>query len=307
VSAKPSPAHIAVEPDCWRRPALVAAVEQGGGTVVDPGEASALVWAEPAHPDHLPALLTPETDWVQLPYAGVESFLEMLDRDRVWTCGKGAYARPVAEHALTSILLLVRGFNHYSRASTWSAPLGRNLDDCRVTILGAGGITAELVSLLKPFTCPVTVVRRSRDPFPGVSRTVTLGDLDDVLAETDVIVLALALTAETIGILDAERLARLPPGAVVVNVARGRHVITDDLTAALKSGALAGAVLDVTDPEPLPDGHPLWSIDSCLVTPHVGNTPEMGLTLLSRRVAENVANRIAGRPLVGAVDIDLGY
>jgi len=153
----------------------------------------------------------------------------------------------------------------------------------------------------------VTVVRRSRDPFPGVSRTVTLDNLDDVLAETDVIVLALALTAETIGILDADRLARLPSGAVVVNVARGRHVVTDDLTAGLKNGSLAGAVLDVTDPEPLPDDHPLWSIDSCLITPHVRNTPAMGLTLLSRRVAENVANRIAGRPLVGGVDIDLGY
>ena len=84
-------------------------------------------------------------------------------------------------------------------------------------------------------------------------------------------------------------------------------MVTDDLVAALRTGRLGGAALDVTDPEPLPDGHPLWDLPNCLVTPHVGNTPEMGLVLLSRHVTENVRRRLEGRDLLAAVDLDLGY
>jgi D-3-phosphoglycerate dehydrogenase len=90
-------------------------------------------------------------------------------------------------------------------------------------------------------------------------------------------------------------------------VARGRHVDTDALVDALARGSIGGAAIDVTDPEPLPEGHPLWSAPSCLITPHVGNTPEMGVPLLAARVSENVALFAAGRPLLGLVDVRLGY
>ncbi len=306
-NASPPPAHIAVEPDCWRRAALVEAVERGGGTVVGVDRASALVWADPARPDALPPLLGPHIDWVQLPYAGAESFLDLLDRERTWTCGKGVYARPVAEHALASILALLRGFVPYARAHTWTGPRGANLDGSRVTVVGGGGITEQLLTLLAPFRCEVTVVRRAPVPFPGAHRTTVTSKLGEVLPETDVLVLALALTPETEGIIDGRRLALLPDHAVLVNVARGRHVVTDDLVAALRAGTIAGAVLDVTDPEPLPDDHPLWDIDTCLVTPHVANTPEMGLVLLADRVADNVTRRLAGMAPTGTIDLDLGY
>ncbi|MYL08973.1 MAG: hydroxyacid dehydrogenase, partial [Acidimicrobiia bacterium] len=88
---------------------------------------------------------------------------------------------------------------------------------------------------------------------------------------------------------------------------RGSHVVTDDLGAALAAGAMGGAALDVTEPEPLPEGHPLWDMENCLITPHVGNTPEMGLRLLARRVTENVRRYIDGEDLLGPVDVDLGY
>ncbi|MFP4513514.1 MAG: NAD(P)-dependent oxidoreductase, partial [Acidimicrobiales bacterium] len=95
--------------------------------------------------------------------------------------------------------------------------------------------------------------------------------------------------------------------AWLVNVARGRHVVTDDLVAALRDGAIGGAGLDVTDPEPLPPEHPLWSLPNVLITPHVGNTPEMGVPLLAARVTENVRRFAAGEDLLGIVDVDLGY
>jgi phosphoglycerate dehydrogenase-like enzyme len=92
-----------------------------------------------------------------------------------------------------------------------------------------------------------------------------------------------------------------------VNVARGRHIVTDDLVWALEQGVIGGAALDVTYPEPLPAGHPLWSMPNCIITPHVGNTPEMAVPLLSERISTNVRRFADGEPLIGPVHVDLGY
>jgi D-3-phosphoglycerate dehydrogenase len=93
----------------------------------------------------------------------------------------------------------------------------------------------------------------------------------------------------------------------IVNVARGRHIVTEHLVEVLQAGEIGGAALDVTDPEPLPDGHPLWTLPNCIITPHVGNTPEMAVPLLAARVTENVRRWSAGEPLLGLVDPTLGY
>ena len=205
----------------------------------------------------------------------------------------------------------------YARADRWTAPQGRNLLGANVTVLGGGGITESLLRLLAPFDCTVTVLRNrpalsaphgaASASTGGASRVVGPEALADILPGTDVLVLALALTPDTAGIIGAAELAALPDHAWVVNVARGGHIVTDDLVAALQAGQIGGAALDVTDPEPLPDGHPLWALPNCLITPHIGNTPEMGLVLLADRVAANVALRVAGEPLIGAVYLDLGY
>lgn len=301
------PPKIAVEPDCWRKAALVAAVEAGGGSVVAPAEATALIWADPQHPEQFPDLVHDDVDWVQLPYAGIGPFLHMLDDARTWTCGKGVYARPVAEIALAMLLAGFRNLVEYGRATTWSAPVGRNLHRANVVVLGGGGITEELVPLLAAFDCHVTVLRRSDVPFPGADDTRTLSALDELLPSADAVVLALALTPETAGVIGAGQLALMQSHAWIVNVARGGHIDTDALVAALDAGAIGGAALDVTDPEPLPDGHRLWSMPNCLITPHIANTPEMGLALLAERVSANVARYGAGSPLIGLVDIEAGY
>ncbi len=302
---------VAVEPECWRRESLVQAVEAGGGEVTDPEVAEALVWAEPARADLLPPMLDDNVniEWVQLPYAGIEPFLEML-RSRpnlTWTCGKGVYASPVAEHVLAMALAGLRGLTSYAQADSWSEPQGSNLFGANVTILGGGGITEHLIPLLEPFNCRITVVRNQLIPMQGATEVVASHDLHSVLPSTDLLVLALALTPETAGIISKTELALLPDDAWLINVARGGHVVTEDLVDALREGSIGGAALDVTDPEPLPDGHPLWSFDNCLITPHIGNTPEMGLPLLAQRVTENVERRIAGSELIGPVDVDLGY
>ena len=110
---------------------------------------------------------------------------------------------------------------------------------------------------------------------------------------------ALPMVESTRGVIGADQLALLAQGAWVVNVARGEHIVTEALVAALDSGQIGGAGLDVTDPEPLPDGHPLWGRENVIITPHTGNTAEMAKPLLSRRIRENVRAYASGEPLVG--------
>jgi phosphoglycerate dehydrogenase-like enzyme len=289
--------------------ALTAAVRDGGGIPSSIAEAEAVVWTDARDPGELRTLLDvhPQVRWVQLPWAGIEPFVEVLDHDRLWTCGKGVYAEPVAEHALALALAGLRGVAGYARASSWTGPVGRNLLGAEVTILGGGEITRSLVRLLRPFDARLTVVRRHPEPLEGVDEVVPAGELLPVLSRSDLVVLALALTPETDRIIGREALDAMPDHAWLVNVARGRHVDTDALVDALRARSIGGAALDVSDPEPLPDDHPLWSLPNAIITPHVGNTPEMGRELLSARVRENVRRFAAGTDLLGPVHVDLGY
>lgn len=285
------------------------AVEAGGGIVVPPAEATAVVWTQSDDPDGLRDLLAehPAIDWVQLPWAGIEPYVPLLDRDRTWSCAKGVYADPVAEHALALLLAGFRHLHRYAGARTWGAQAGQNLIGAKVTIFGGGGIAEVLIDLLVPFRCQITVVRRRPAAMPGVARVLGPDRHLEAIEGADAVVLALPLLADTVGLIGPEELAAMGPHTWLVNVARGAHVQTDALVAALEGGSLGGAGLDVTDPEPLPDGHPLWALDNVVITPHTGNTKAMARPLLGARIADNVRRYAAGRPLVGLVDVDLGY
>jgi phosphoglycerate dehydrogenase-like enzyme len=288
------------------------AVRNGGGQLAEAdGRADALVWLNPADLDGLRAALSAAGNarWVQLPFAGVERVAAagLFDPARKWTSAKGAYAEPVAEHALALALAGLRLLPRRITARSWGAPGGTSLYDQPVTILGGGGITARLLELLAPLRVGATVVRRHPDPVPGAASTVGQADLHQALSGSLVVFLALALTPDTEGIIGAAELAAMRRDAWLVNVARGRHVDTAALVEALTAGAIGGAGLDVTDPEPLPDGHPLWQLENCIVTPHTADTTEMIVPLLARRIQENVTRFAAGEPLIGQVDPALGY
>ncbi|CAN5180312.1 D-isomer specific 2-hydroxyacid dehydrogenase family protein [soil metagenome] len=289
--------------------ALAGAVTAGGGHLVDPIEAEVLVWTDPSDAEGLARLLqeAPEVRWVQLPFAGVDHFAPVIDPARIWTSAKGAYAEPVAEHALALGLAGLRRLPLRARAASWGPAAGRRLMGGRVTLVGGGSISQALLRLLAPFEVETTVVRRHVAPVPGATRVLASGSLHEALPGASLVVLALALTPETSRLIGAEQLSLMNDDAWLVNVARGAHVVTDDLVAALRAGTIGGAALDVTDPEPLPDGHPLWGLDNCLVTPHVANTWEMAAPLLAERVRANVERYGQGRPLLGLVDPELGY
>lgn len=286
----------------WLRQAVI----DGGGELVEPARAEAIVWGVGSTVG-LDALLTPTIRWVQLPFAGVERFVHLVDDQRLWTCAKGVFAEPVAEHALALALAGMRHVVGYSRATTWGPNVGVNLLGCNVTILGGGAITESLVRLLQPFGCRITVVRSRVQPMDGVDDVVEADRYVDALADADLVVLALALTPDTEGMLSASELSQMRPHAWLVNVARGKHIVTDDLVWALSNGVIGGAALDVTEPEPLPDDHPLWSLPNCVVTPHIAVTDEMTEPLLAERVSANVRRFGNGQGLIGPVYPELGY
>jgi phosphoglycerate dehydrogenase-like enzyme len=294
------------------RDSAVRAVREGGGepTGID-AAAQALVWLDPADVDGLRTALGTATSarWVQLPFAGIERVAAagILDPGRTWTCAKGAYAEPVAEHALMLALAGLRFLRQRVAARSWGKAAGESLFDAPVTILGGGGIAASLLDLLTPLRCAVTVVRRQPGEVPGAVRTLQTGRLPEALADARVVFLALALTPSTEHIIGAAELAAMRSDAWLVNVARGRHVDTEALVTALRDRAIGGAALDVTDPEPLPDGHPLWDLENCIITPHTADTREMVERLLARRIQENVAAFAADQPLIGLVDPTAGY
>lgn len=288
---------------------MAEAIVAGGGHVVEVTDAEGIVWGAPRDPDGLEALLedADHIRWVQLPFAGIEQFVHLVDDGRTWTCGKGVYAEPVAEMALSLALAGLRGLGTYARSTSWAAPQGRNLLGASVTILGGGGITESLVRLLQPFDCDITVVRNRVRDMDGVDTVLESDRMVDALPGADLVVLALALTPDTEGIISRSELEMMESHAWLVNVARGGHIVTDDLVWALENGVIGGAGLDVTDPEPLPEGHRLWSLPNCIITPHVGNTPAMAVPLLSERIAANVRLWAAGDDLIGPVYTDLGY
>lgn len=307
MTSQPAP-KIALAPEPgpqW----LADAIVEGGGQLASLGDCDAIVWADPRDPAGLAAAIAaaPRARWVQLPFAGIENFVEQLDDDRLWTCGKGVYAEPVAEMALVLGVAGLRGVPHYARADAWTPPQGRNLLGGRVTILGGGGIAESLIRLLQPFDCHITVVRSNVQHMDGVDVVLEADRYADALPGADLVVLALPLTPDTVGIIGRDELAMMESHAWLVNVARGGHIVTDELVEALRDGVIGGAALDVTDPEPLPEGHPLWSLPNCVITPHVGNTPEMARPLLAERVRANVRRFAAGEELIGPVDLDAGY
>lgn len=302
------PRKIAIEPKSFA--SYEAAVGQGGGVVSKIGpDVGALIWTDYARPQALVQLLqqNPQIIWVQLPFAGVDAFVDSLTFPVRFTSAKGSYREPVAEHALALTLALARAIPERVRATTWGRKFAFSLYDSNILILGGGGITEELLLLLAPFRANITVVRNHPIELPGATQTVAFENFDKHLADADVVILAAALTDATRHLMNASRFAQMKPTAYLVNVARGPIIHTDDLIDALGSGLIAGAALDVTEPEPLPPGHRLWTTKNILITPHTADTNEMVERMFSVRIVENVKAYLGENPWVGTVDPIVGY
>jgi phosphoglycerate dehydrogenase-like enzyme len=300
--------HVAPE---GHRDWIRDAVREGGAEIVEAAQAEALIYTHANDPDGLAELLdaNPGIAWIQLPSAGIESYAEagVLDENRLWTSGKGVYSKPVAEHALGLALAGLRGLKRFSLARSWQDQDGISLLGGRVTIFGGGSVAQELIKLLRPFECAITVIRRQVTPISGVECVLSFDERYQALKGADVVFLALPLLPETRALIGEVEFELMEPHAWLVNVARGPHVATEDLLIALREDAIGGAALDVTDPEPLPEGHPLWALPNCLITPHTANTEAMTIPLLRDRIIGNIRRYARGEELLGRVHPNLGY
>lgn len=238
---------------------------------------------------------------VQLMSAGADAWVGKLRADVTLCDARGVHDSGTAEWAAAAVLAHVRNFPAFARAQAerrWAQGPTDELAGKRVLIVGAGSIGSALAARLAPFGVELTLVARSaRDGVEPVER------LPALLPHADVVVLLLPLTAHTRGLVDAAFLAALPDGALVVNAARGPVVDTDALLAECASGRLRAA-LDVTDPEPLPADHPLWTLPNVFLTPHVAGS----VAGLHRRafalVGDQMRRYAAGQPLINVVTGD---
>ncbi len=241
----------------------------------------------------------PDLQLVQLTTAGAEKFAGRLPGRVVLCNARGAHTPATAEWAVAAALAAQRGIPHFTReqdAGRWSFGTEHSMVGANVLVVGAGDIGRLIGRMLAGFDVDLTyVARTARD---GVRATA---DLPELLPAADVVVLIVPVTDETVGMVDAAFLAAMKDGALLVNAARGVVVDTDALVAELTSGRIRAA-LDVTEPEPLPQGHPLWSAPGLLLTPHVaGAVPDTGARAAAA-VADQLQRVLAGQPLVNVVD-----
>jgi D-3-phosphoglycerate dehydrogenase len=252
--------------------------------------------------------------WIQSSAAGMDHCLvpSVVASQIVVTSASGVLANQVAEHAIALITAWLRSLPVYFRAQQAKEFVRRptrDLHHATVGIVGLGGVGRRLVQLLRPFQTRILAT----DLFPvdrpeGVESLWPADRLDNLLAESDVVVLSLPLNDSTRGLIDARALARMKPTALLANMARGPLVVTDDLVEGLRGGRPAGAVMDVTDPEPLPPQSALWEMPNVIITPHVGGQSAWRIDDMTNMFCENLRRWQAGQPLINLLeDKSLGF
>jgi len=248
--------------------------------------------------------------WLNTLAAGVDPFPLALLRERgvTFTNGAGLNAMPIAEYVVMGMLVIAKGYREVVRAQErheWlhDAPGKKELFASKALIVGAGGIGGRVGELLRPWGVEVTEVRRT--PAPGV---LTPDQWRARLGDFDWVILAVPSTPDTEHMIGKAELAAMKPDAGLLNVARGAVIDQQALLAALGEGRLAGAFLDVTDPEPLPANHPLWAIDRVHITSHLsGRSQERLFSRAAERFLANLARWEGGEALESLVDLSAGY
>ena len=238
---------------------------------------------------------------VQTMTAGVDNLRGKVPPGVMLCNGRGIHDTSTAELALALVLASLRGLPRFVRqqdAARWRAGFEESLADKRVLLVGHGSVGSAIEARLRVFECEVVpVARTARDGVRAIA------ELPDLLPTADVVILIVPLTDDTRGLVDATFLSRMKEGALLVNVARGGVVVTDDLVAALEGGRVRAA-LDVTDPEPLPADHPLWAAPNLLISPHVGGASSAMWPRAHRLVREQLERYAAGEPLANVMTGD---
>ena len=260
----------------------------------------------------------PNLAWVHHGSAGVERLMSnraLVENDRIVLTNSAAVSGPViADHSMAMLLMLTRSMRVHERnrmEGRWGSPDARQgigLEGRTMLVVGLGGIGSEIAKRAVGFGMRVIATRRTDAPAPDyVARVGRSDELMAMLPEADVVAIAAPLTEETRGLFKAEVFAAMKSGSILINVARGAIVDTEAMVAALESGKLAGACLDVTDPEPLPVDHILWKMPNVIITPHCSGAAELSSERWWLLFKENMRRFGAGEPLLNTVDKAAGY
>ena len=262
------------------------------------------------------AARAPRLKWVQLQSAGCERYTlpgNVFPHGRVaLTTASGVFDLPIAEHVLGMMLGHTRNLFHFARQQTgghWdrNRDVERDFSGSTVGIVGLGSIGTAVAARSRALGARVLGLRRSPAPDDPVDASFTPDRLHEMLAQCDFVALCLPATVDTKHVIDAAALAVMKPHAFLTNIGRGSAIDTDALVAALRAGTIGGGGLDVTDPEPLPDGHPLWDMDNVLITPHTSGGSPGDEERIHMLFLENIARYLDGRALVNRVDPVKGY
>ncbi|RMF79480.1 MAG: D-2-hydroxyacid dehydrogenase [Chloroflexi bacterium] len=268
-----------------------------------------------SHREDLPEL-APKLKWIQATSAGIGQYVKRMRYDTrtdwIFTTASGVHSRPLAEFALMAMLLFAKDFEYLQRekaARHWARYSAHELADFTVGILGLGKIGREVARLAKAFDMRVVGNRRnpSKETLSYVDAVYGPDELPLLLAASNFFVLATPHTDETERLIGREELAQLPPGAVLINIARGKIVDEAALIAALQSGHLRGAALDVFETEPLPSDSPLWALPNVIISPHSASTASTENQKLTDLFCENLKRYIAGESLINQLDTTLLY
>ncbi len=258
--------------------------------------------------------------WLQVYSSGVDSCIKnpSLRRDNLLLTNGQRIASPaLAEHAIALMMTLVRGLDLYHGNQVkglWTRDVGidrrevMELEGRTVLVVGLGGIGTQTAKRAHGLGMRVVATRGSRREGPDYVDYVGLADeVLELAAEADVVINTAPLTDRTKGMFDAEFFAAMKPTAFFISVGRGASTVTKDLVTALEEGQISGAGLDVTDPEPLPENHPLWKLPRVIISPHVGARSDQSRDRLYLLVQENLRRYVAGEPMLSVVDIKRGY
>jgi phosphoglycerate dehydrogenase-like enzyme len=257
--------------------------------------------------------------WIHSTAAAVHQLMsdELRASDVIVTNARSVHGPVVAEHAIALMFALAKRLPaavRYQQQRVWAQeqisyqhPHPSELAGSTLGLIGYGAIGAEIARSGVALGMRVLIVRQHPQRASGVEQTFGLDRLDEVISQSDFLVLAAPLTEKTRHIINAERFARMKPGAYLVNVARGALVDEAALTDALRKRRIGGAALDVFDHEPLPAGSPLWELDNLLITPHTAATSDKMWERHYALIKENLRRYLAGEPLLGLVDKQVGY
>ncbi|MFJ5700610.1 D-2-hydroxyacid dehydrogenase [Arthrobacter sp. NPDC093139] len=251
--------------------------------------------------------------WVHVTAAGVSQLMfdELIQSNVTYTNSRGVLSRAIAEFTLGFVLDIAKdaqGSFRLQQQQRWQHRVTRKIQGQTALVVGTGSIGREIARLFRAVGMEVDGAGRSSRPGDAdFDQIHSSRELSKVAGAYDYVVLAAPLTTDTRGLVDGEVLAAMKPSSRLINVGRGQLVDTAALTHALKSGSIAGAALDVVDPEPLPEGHPLWSLENVIITPHMSGDTEDYLDDLAKLFVDNLKRYCNGEPLENVVDKSLGF